>query len=210
MTGVDVRDEVLGVGHEAVVPGRFREPMIHVVPKAMPEEWTAELGRALFAARLNMLGDDLDRLAPELMAGLRMAVVKRMPEALGPCGVADFDLLGCEITAVLHHHGGSSAWFSGVSAPNWERRRIGFELTLRTEPRMFAGGELEMVSGEVVEPDNARLVWMHPLQAMRVREVECWSSHPMHGRWSIWGWLLGAPPEGWAAIVERLRIHPES
>lgn len=210
MTGVDVRDEAIGVGHAAVVPGRFRQPMIHVVAKAMPEEWTAELGHALFAARLNMLGDDLDRLAPELMAGLRMAVVKRMPEALGPCGVADFDLLGCEITAVLHHHGGGSGWFSGIDAINGDRRRIGFEITLRTEPRMFAGGELEMVSGETLDPDNARLVWMHPLQAMRVREVECWSSHPMHGRWSIWGWMLGAPPERWEAIVDRMRVRQES
>lgn len=206
MSGVDIRDAIATAALPPIVPGRLRKPLIHVVPDAMPAEWTAEVGRWLFAHRLEGSGDDFDVRAPHLTAPLRTALLRLLPDALGPCGVADFDLDRIEIIAAMHHHGGGSGWFCGLDGPtDWARRRIGFELALRTDPRMFVGGELEMLSGETVDPDNARLCWLHPIQAVRIREVECWSADPMHGRWSIWGWLHGPVPAGWCALVERWR-----
>lgn len=210
MSGVDVRDLVRGEAWPAAVPGRLRRPLMRLESKAMPNEWCAEMGRALFDSRRDTDGEDLERRAPSLVADLRARLIALLPAALEACGVAEFDLLGCEMIAALHHHGGRSGWFSGLDGANPERRRIGFELTMRTEPPMFSGGELETVSGETVAPDNARLVWLNPLQSVRIREVECWSAFPMHGRWSIWGWLHGAPPDGWDRIVDRMRIRPDS
>lgn len=48
-------------------------------------------------------------------------------------------------------------------------------------------------------------MFFHPLQPHRVRPVECWSADLIHGRWAIHGWVLGAPPPGFAERYERLR-----
>lgn len=217
MTGVDVRGEIAGEAFEPIVPGRLRKPLALAIENAMGDPWTADVGRWLFEHRASMVVDarspwraaydliDFGAASPDLAAPLRAAVLDRLDEGLEACGIAEFDLVGFDVHASLFHHGGICAWSDGIHGDDECQRRIGFELMLQQDPKMFSGGELEFLDGSTIEPRNGLLVFTNPVQTKRVREVECWSMHPIHGRWSIWGWLLGPAPEGWADRVRRMR-----
>lgn len=218
MTGVDVRKDVACRPADAIVPGRLRKPLALAIEHALPEPWTADVGRWLFEHRDRLVADaqppwriaydliDFDAACPDLAATLRRVILDRLPEGLEACGVAEFDLTGVQMHASLHHHGGLCAWFDALRGDADHRRRISFEVLLETDPRMFSGGEIEFLDGTTIVPRNGLLVFTHPIQTQRVRKVECWSSHPLHGRWSIWGWLLGPTPNGWAEMAERYRF----
>lgn len=209
----------------AIVPGRFRRPLIHVVDEAVSEDVIRQAGECFHthAAALQPFGDpagelacgwelpDLDALAPEVVTCVMMAVfavpAATMLEALA---VPEFNVAGLDMTARLFHHGGHCGWHDGAEDANGDlavTRRIGFELFLHTQPRMFRGGELDFLAGDSVEPVLGRLVLRHPLQVQRVRRVECLSAEALHGRWSIAGWVHGDPPDGWVERVEALRVR---
>lgn len=216
MSGIDIRAEILTPELPPVVPGRLREPLVHVVDNAMPGTWCRDVGGWLYLNRKQLVAHragewrsaadlvDFGDQAREMTAPLRAMLLRELPMALGPCGVADFDLQGVELCATLYHHRGLCDWSDGI-AEGEAHRRIGFELTLCTDPKMFTGGELEFLDGTVIAPENGRLVWTHPIQARAVREVECPSHAMLHGRWSVWGWLHGPVPDGWHDIVGRWR-----
>jgi len=210
-----------------VVPGRFMTPLVHVVDDAMPAEWVSELGKWFFAHRAQFYrgGDEeglqrfcwelpeLDKLAPDLVAPFRKRLVDAIEPALEPCRVPAFDLRFVEVTATLYHHGSHFTWHDDVPGYDGEvvpSRRLTFCYYLHTEPKMFKGGELEFLDGTTVEPKNNRLVLFHPVQQHQVRRVECWSSHVLHGRWALMGWIHGDPPAGWLDKLPRLRGVPAS
>lgn len=198
-----------------VVPTRFRAPLKHVVDDFMPAEFVASFARWAMQHRSEFFRDgdvegdysfhythrDFD--THDLATTFRTKLVAAIPEALGPCCVPEFDLQGVEQFAALFHHGAHEAWHDDIDEQH--RRRLGFVYTMHSEPRMFTLGDIEFVDGTTVEPKNNRLVFLHPLQQHRTRRVECWSAHVLHGCWTIRGWLLGAPPEGWRERVDVLR-----
>lgn len=211
VTGVDVSDAVRSPETAPLVPGRLRKPLVHAVRDAMPGEWCHELSRWLFEHRGEMTTQsvvwrgahdllDLQDRCPGLAAKFRARLLESLPDALGPCGIADFDITGVGMRASLMHRHCHRGWMpeADAEAPHV---RIAYELTMHTDPKMFEGGEREFLSGDAVEPESGLLMWMHPLQASRIREVECWSMHALDGRWSVWGEILGPAPEGWDRVI---------
>lgn len=214
MSGVDVSDVIRPPETPPIVPGRLRKPLVLQIDDAMPGAWCADLSRWLFEHRGEMVTHsvdlrgahdfaDLTAGCPDLSAALRRVLVERFPEALGPCGVEDFEMTGISMRASLMHRHCFRAWApeAWIDQP---QVRLSYELTLHTDPRMFSGGEREFLCGDVIEPINGRLVFLHPLQTSRIREIECWSRHALDGRWSVWGEILGLAPDGWAERVRRL------
>lgn len=215
---VDVSDLYRMESEPALVPHRFRRPLHLVLDGAVSPKFESAVGPWLHARRLNFwrAGDEqgegrfawemehVDQADPELFAELRRTVIEKLPEALEACVVPEFDLEGVEMHASVYHHGSHYAWHEDLEGPE-DRRRLAFAYYLRTEPTMFKGGELEFLDGTTIEPESGRLAFWHPLQAHRVRPVECWSADLIHGRWAIYGWLLGAPPPGFAERYQRLR-----
>ena len=210
--GVDIRDAVRTPQEPPLVPGRLRRPLVHVVPEAMPGAWCAELSRWLFEHRMEMVTMQDERRvahdlqigdkAPALMAQLRATLLAQLPAAIEACAVSDFDLTGTRLIASLMHRHCFADWVAGATDGD---ARICFELTMHTDPPMFSGGEVEFLNGDTIAPANAQMLWLHPLQPFRIREVECWSNHALDGRWSIWGALCGPEPAGWADLRKRLQ-----
>ena len=215
---VDVSDLYRMESEPALVPHRFRRPLHLVLDGAVPSSFEAEVGPWLHAQRLHFLraGDEegrgrfawefdhVDQANAELFAKLRAKIVEKLPEALEACAVPEFELEGVEMHASVYHHLGHYIWHEDLESAD-DRRRLAFAYYLRTDPPMFKGGELEFLDGTAIEPESGRLVFFHPLQPHRVRPVECWSADLIHGRWAIHGWVLGAPPPGFAERYERLR-----
>lgn len=185
---------------------RLRAPRVYVVDDAIEPAVAVELGRWLHDQRhrFGRVGDvdgareiahelvDFDEHAPELAATIRAAVLQHHQAACAACFVTPFDPAGVEMRATLHHHGGHHGWRLGYAEP----RSIDYVLTLRSDPPMFRGGELETLDGSTFEPVSGRLVYIHPEVARRVRLVECWSAHVLHGRWSIRGAVLSTETRG--------------
>ena len=208
---------------EPVVPGRFRAALVHSVDDLMEEGWAAKFGQAMFEKRSHLVrGGDaegvwrynweivhVDRHEPDLVGDLRGRIIEEAVNALGPCLVPEFDVEGVECHATMHHHGNFFSWhddadgYTGGDA--LETRRLAFAYYMHSKPKMFDGGELEFLDGTAIEPRHNRLAFWHPIQKHRVRPVECWSSHVLHGRWSVMGWLHGQPPEGWVDRIPKLR-----
>lgn len=210
----------------ALVPGRFRSPLMHVVDDALPANVATDLGAALYNRRQNLtlLGDDDSEFGwhdpafadahPDIAATVTRRIVAALDAACAACAVPAFDLQRVELSAVLRHHGGRDAWHDDVGSDYADRaalhltRRLSVALFLSTEPVMFRGGAVEFANGTTIEPKHNRLAFWHPAQQHRVQPVECWSAHVLHGRWTIQGFVHGAPPDGWADRLARLREAP--
>lgn len=208
-----------------LVPNRFREPLFAVEDNAMPPEFAGALSRWLFENRRRFLrgGDDaglqrfnfeladIDQHCPDLLAPFKRKLIAAHVGALERLAVPAFDLRFIETHATLHHHGGHFTWHDDAPGYDGEfvpSRRVTFAYYMHTDPKMFAGGELEFLDGTAVEPKHNRLCFFHPVQQHRVRPVECWSAHMLHGRWALIGWLHGDPPAGWLERLPALRGEP--
>lgn len=192
-------------GEPVKMPERYRKALYRVVDDLMPDDLVKSMGQWLFHNRGRMAreGDDTGELhfcwhVPgadadcDLLPEFKARIVDEIRAALEPCGVDDFDLGLVETAAVLYHHGGHLHWHhdapgghDGTPAP----RRLSFVFFMHTEPKMFSGGELEFLDGTLIEPRNNRICFFASPQMHRVRRVECWSAHVLHGRWSLSGWL---------------------
>lgn len=193
--------------------------MFCVVEDFMPMDWAGDLGQWLFSQRHEMTrsGDDdgvfeyryalsdLDHRNPEALKVFRKAIVDQLPKCLSKIEVPDFDLLHVESHGDCYHHGHHLGWHDGLGDDIVATRRVAFAYYMHSQPKMFSHGELEFVDGTTISPKNNQLVLWHPAQQHRVTRVECWSSHIMHARWSITGWLHGQPPKGWLDKLELLR-----
>ena len=183
------------------VPERFRAPVLHTVDSAMPAELVTEFGRRLFDRRdlLVRTGDDgavdyfrweldqVDAVSADLVASFRRRLLDHFDAWVGrPLG---FELDAVDLFAALYHHGSHMTWHADRSAD--DPPAVAFAFYMHAEPCMFTGGELEFLDGTTVEPKNNRLVLYGAGQQHRVRPVECWSSHVLHGRWALLGWLRG-------------------
>lgn len=223
----ETADPFAAAPNQPVVPNRFRSPLLHIVDGAMPDEWVSAFGRWLFQNRERFVrgGDeagvqrvnwelaDVDTHCPDLLAPFKRRLIDAHLGALEPCKVPEFDLRYVEIVATLYHHGMHFVWHDDAPGYDGElvpSRRLTFTYYLHTEPKMFSGGELEFLDGTAIEPRNNRLVLFHPVQQHRVRRVECWSGHVLHGRWALSGWLHGDPPAGWLERVPALRGAPHT
>jgi len=206
-----------------VVPNRFREPIYHVIDDAVDGRVAEELGQWLYFNRdkLNRVGDDageylfafeMPSKALDDAPGLsdvrkRLAGIATDKDVLTKLCVPEFDPSVAEIAADLVHHRGHRAWTHDAVTLDGEvaaTRRIAFALHLHSDPRMFTGGDIEFGDGTTVEHKANRLVLWHPCQTYRVRRVECWSAHVLDGRWSVFGWIHGPSPAGWADRVREI------
>lgn len=219
--GADVRPAFAAPTPESIAPARLRRPLAMVVEDAVSPGIVERLGRWLHEHRFRVLRAaspeprfevlNFENLAPDLAGVLRRTVLDplELPETLESIGVQDFTPTGVELVPTLLHHGGSRAWGDGwfdAAGEPAPMRRVGFELFFGSvTDQMFKGGEIEFPNGDVVIPRPNRLAVFHPLQWSRTRAVECYSPDMLHGRWSVAGWILGFPPEGWLERVERLR-----
>lgn len=212
-----------------IVPNRLRDPIYHIEDNAMPAQFSAELGRWLFENRDRLVrgGDDagvqrynyettdIDTVMPtELLAPLRRKLIDATANeaTLEKLCVPPFDVRYLEMHATLYHHGGHFIWHDdapGYDGSIVESRRVTFCYYMHADPKMFSGGELEFLDGTAVEPKNNRLCLFHPIQQHRIKRVECWSSHVLHGRWAIMGWVHGDPPEGYVDRIPKLRGRPQ-
>ena len=222
---VDVRDEFHAEPREALVPGRMRRPLAYVAEDC-GGDLSADLGKWLFhheALLRSERGPDdcpaflwhvpgFEDHAAELAARVRQAITSAVTaESLEAVGVPEFDLGSIELFPVLLHHGCHFGWHDDWIGPDGApaiTRRVAFDLFLHTDPKQFTGGMVEFPCGDLIEPDNGSVLLRHPLQAYRIHEVVCRSRETLHGRWSISGWIHGAPPDGWIERVERLRSIP--
>jgi len=189
---------------EHTLPERYRAAQFATFESVMSKEWLVVTGQWLHSQRglFTRAGDDgrgqfnyelreVDDIhAP--FADLRAALTARLTEAVKRVGVSDFDLDHIECHASLYHHGSHYAWHSDKSEGG-DTRRLAYALYMHTDPRMFAGGELEFLDGTTVDASHNRLVVFEPGQQHRVRRVECWSADFLHGRWAVFGWIHGRP-----------------
>ncbi len=188
------------------MPVRYRKAQYHVIPDALDNDFCKAMGQWLFHNRRHMSWADGYHVAASIDSDcehihkIRARLVEALPEALEPCGVADFDLQFTEVRATLYHHGCQSDWHDdsvGHDGTFAATRRLAFAYYMHTDKQMFQGGQLEFLDGTLMDPDNGKLVLFHPFQRHRVRIVECWSAQAVHGRWALSGWLHGQPPEGY-------------
>jgi len=193
------------------LPARYREARLAVFDDATEPGYLGEVGKWLQGQRAQFSrgGDPAgaERFnyeltgVDELWRGFGQArerVVDLLPEAIEKVGIPDFDLEFLEMHATLYHHGGHFMWHTdrnGYDGLPVATRRLSWCLYMHSDPRMFTGGELEFVDGTIVESAHNRLVFFDPLQQHRVRAVECYSADFIHGRWALFGWLHGQPPE---------------
>lgn len=207
---------------EPIVPARFREALHHVVDDAMPEEFAGKLGEWLHEHRASLapVGDAAGKVEfgyalanvdsrSDLFASLRKRIANAVgdEDVLEACCVAPFELDGIDMHAMLRHHGGHQSWDTdaiGTDGQPAVSRRLVWAYYVHSDPRMFSGGEREFVDGTTVEPKHNRLHFWHPAQRSRVRQVECWSAHVLHGQWSIVGTVTGEAPQGWAKRLASL------
>ena len=207
---LEPRDGTQGNG---ILPARYREALFHRVPDAMPMEFSRVLAAWLYANRKTMTrgGDpegvsrfnweitDVDRLC-EHLGPLKKKIVAEIPAACIANKIPEFDLDHFEMHATLYHAGSHFDWHDdapGYDGKFIESRRLSFTYYMHSDPKMFSGGELEFVDGSLIVPEDNALQMFFPLQKHRVREVECWSAHVLHGRWCIMGWIHGNPPDGY-------------
>ena len=211
----------------AAVPNRFREALVHVAEDALADSDSAKLGQWLYEHRdrLQRGGDELgqhrfnhellhvEKHAPEMLRPLRAKLIEQIADAevMHRLCVPQFDLRGIEMHATLYHHGAHFVWHDDAVTVDGKivpSRRLSFCYYMHSTPRMFNGGALEFMDGTEIKPYNNRLVLFHPLQQHRVLPVECWSSHILHGRWAITGWLHGDAPEGYEERIPLMRGEP--
>lgn len=222
------RQALEAIGKPPLIPNRFREAVYHSTDDAMPPAFAGALGQWLHSNRDRFVrgGDDrglarynhelinVDECAPnDLLAPFKKMLIAEAskPEVLDALCVPAFDLRFVETHATCYHHGSHFNWHDDAASATdslVESRRITFCYYLHSEPKMFEGGGLEFLDGTVVEPKNNRLTLFHPIQQHRVNRVECWSSHFLHGRWALMGWLHGDAPEGWVDRIPKLRGAP--
>jgi hypothetical protein len=156
----------------------------------MPVEYTTEVGAWAYSTRaaFQRIGDDTGDLefawalhdcnqhAATLMSSLRRRVWSALDQHVPTeliAGIADITM-----DALLLHHGGRISW---RAAPT----RIDWIYYLHSSPKMYSGGAVEMIDGQLIEPQNNRLVLLG--SSYRITPVECWSAHPLHGCWAITG-----------------------
>lgn len=213
----------------ALVPNRFREAIFNVTDDALGVDANAKLGEWLYNHRDRLVrgGDetgsdrfnyetiDVDQFMPDLVTPLKQKLVELTSnkDVLSDLATPEFDLRFIEIHSTLYHHGSHFVWHD--DAPSYDgqimpTRRVTFCYYMHTAQKMFSGGELEFLDGTKVEPKNDRLVLFHPIQQHRVRKVECWSSHVMHGRWALMGWVHGEADAEWVKNLPSLRGRPVS
>jgi hypothetical protein len=211
----------------AAVPNRFREALLHVVDQALEDEASGRIGQWLYnhRDRLQRGGDEhgqhrfnheilnVEEQAADLILPLRRKLIELMgdDELMDQLCVPAFDLRHIEMHATLHHHGAHFVWHDDAITSDGElveTRRLSFCYYMHSTPKMFSGGLLEFMDGTTVKPDDNRLVVFHPLQQHRIQQVECWSSHVLHGRWALVGWLHGDPPDGYVERLPEMRGRP--
>jgi hypothetical protein len=185
-------------------PARYQKAKLHVVDSAMSDDYVTSVGRWLFNNRkqFTRAGDelgttqfsfelgDLDRLCPDLIGELRARILLELEEASKTCKMPAFEAKHVDTLATLYHNGGLHDWHEEGPEP-----AIAFAFYMHTDPKMFNGGELEFVDGTKVEPANGRLVLYDASLRHRVRPVECWSAHVLHGRWALVGWIHDETPK---------------
>lgn len=218
---VDVREMLRAEPDPPLVPGRFRAALATVCLDVMPAKWVVEAGRQLVAHRRALRSvstyvdgahevqawDALSSETAALARAFREEVFARFDDARESCAVPAFDVRSVALGArLVHHGGGDTRWRADLDHES-DTRRIGFELTLTAEPRMFAGGGVEFLDGTVHPPTHNALLFRHPFQTYRVQPVECWSANAAHGRWSLFGWVLGKPSADWVDLLHALREH---
>ena len=170
-------------------------PLAHVVDDALPAEFADELLRWIYQNRGCMQRDsgydpgshrcsygltEFDERAPDLWARLRPRLLELYQAALKPCAEPSFDLQSIQCFATLYHHGMGFCWHDDAQQDLDENlpavpqghelvpdRRLSYSLYLNAEPKMFSGGELELMDGTVVEPKHNRFVFFNPLQQHR-------------------------------------------
>ena len=167
-----------------------------------------ELGSAYRVFRLSSLELEAESLTGEF----RKKLCETLPASLPACGVPDFMPQSVTVSANLHHHHGFMGWtqeaFDDAGALV-ENRVLAYQYILHTNPRMFTGGEIELSDGTSIEPINNRLVLYHPAQIAKIRLVECYSAHPLHGRWSLSGHAYGRI-DGWLESIRSLLLPMDS
>lgn len=212
----------------AAVPNRFREALVHISEDAIDENDSGKIGQWLYEHRdrLQRGGDEqgvvrfnheilnVEKHAPDVIRPLRRKLVELLgnSEVMHKLCVPAFDLRAIEMHATLYHHGAHFDWHDDAVAADGqtiiESRRLSFCYYMHSTPKMFNGGSLEFLDGTSVEPHNNRLALFHPVQQHRVMPVECWSSHVLHGRWAIVGWLHGDAPDGYRERLPIMRGDP--
>ena len=220
--GADVRPAFAAPTAGAIAPGRLRRPLADVLGHAATDELLEGLATWLNTHRTDVVRvhdpagrpqfgfavPEFETLAPDLAASARRLILAKMPEALEAIGVPEFEPTGVEFAPTLYHHEGERGWGDGwtdTGGTPVPMRRVAFDLlTVAAQPR-FKGGDIEFPNGDVVTALPRRLAFLHPLQAHRIRRVECFSADMLHGRWSLSGWVLGHPPAGWLDRVAALR-----
>lgn len=177
-----------------MMPERFCAARLHVIDDAMPAAFATAAGRWVYEHRagLQRVGDDDGAEAfywytqlgdDDLAAQLRRRVLEVIPVAAAVCKVElDTVAIDGDAWATLHHHGSHGTWGERIGVLRWD-------YFMHTEPLMFSGGEMEFLDGTLVQPRNNRLVIYASDQQTRIRRVECWSAHVLHGRWAISGAL---------------------
>lgn len=216
-------------GAPPCVPNRFREAIYHTTDDALGPAANGALGKWLYEHRDKLVvgGDErgvdrfnhetieVDKLMPDLVDPLRKKLIELTSDedVLRQLATPAFDMRYIEMHSTLYHHGAHFIWHDDAVSYDQHvvpTRRVTFCYYMHTEPKMFDGGELEFMDGTKVEPKNDRLVLFHPVQQHRVRKVECWSAHVLHGRWAIMGWLHGDTDADWVARIPSLRGRPVS
>lgn len=179
------------------IPQRYRDPIWEMIDEAIqPTEVISDLAQWLFSHRHEFfrVGDDeavhqfgwhldnIDQKCPEIFSKIRSAIIPSSILAAKKLNLPELNPKTISFSSDLRHHGGHCDWHIGD-----EEAKLGYVLFLQAEPKMFGGGDLELFNGAAVEPKNNRLVFTPTTQQQRYRKVECWSSHVLHGSWTISG-----------------------
>lgn len=178
------------------IPDRFRPAQFVTLDDFLPAGLGEKLGRHLFEHRDRLTAvsqpdsvfywltsSSLDDQVPEMAAEIASLIVRAAADACAKLEVAPPEAKPVLLWPCLFHHDNKRPWMKDTG------ENLAFSLMLHAEPKRFSGGELEFVDGTVVEPKNNRLVFVRGEQCTRVRPIECWSAHVLHGRWSLEGRL---------------------
>lgn len=187
------------------LPERFQPARLHQVENLLPTEVGGSMGQVLWQRRdeFARAGDEdgqdawfwwwpetEDRLADQLRI-LRTAILQTIPAAQECFGLEPFEPTKIAMEARLYHHGSHRQWHvESLSQEGTEGQPLFCAYYwLHSSPTMFTGGEVEFLAGDVIAARNNLLLFTDPTQMRRIRPVECWSSHVLHGLWSIVTWI---------------------
>lgn len=187
------------------LPARFQPAKLHQVENALPAEVGGLIGKVLYERRdrFARAGDDLgekdwfwywpesERLLADQLKELRVAILEQIPEVCSKFGIEPFEPKMVSMEPRLYHHGSLRDWHDEVSAEGASETEpfLCVYYWMQSSPALFSGGEVEFLAGDVVAPRNNLLVFTDGHQMRKVRPVECWSSHVLHGSWSIVTWI---------------------